>query len=289
MATNIEIFPEHLSFGCVSQGFVYSLSVSVVNKDRKPQALKVYVKSFEGELNRIRSNFVPMKIAPGVKQNFTLDLIADYPGTSNFEMTIVQGSNGAFETRSVKALVVPLEVFKHVAKSLGLQKRPIYRNGVIVLGAIGGIDESRSVVTAGGASVLSEAMMDDADLDELLDLPIVEGVYFDSRMCLKVDRGLCAVVVDVDWTIEDSILRTKQLREERLDQLQDDGYQTYRAIEKLETERKFGGDLSPDYKRNASLAEFSALSQNILLGNLIEEVTEFGKNLLDTETEEDII
>jgi len=226
----VEIYPEHLSFGCVAQGFVYSFTVTVVNKAPKPQALKVQVTPAEGETNKMKSKFIPMKIASGVKQHFQIQLVAANSGTSNFNITITQGINKVSVTRPIKALVVPLEVFKHVSKSLMLQKRPIYRNGVSVLGAIASMDDSRSVVT-GGATVLTEAMMDEADLEEILSLPIVSGVYFDSvTKQLKVDSKLCEVVVQGNWQVQDSVSQTNALREDRMKELEEKGCHTSRFL-----------------------------------------------------------
>lgn len=227
----IKILPEHLSFGCVSQGYVYQLTITVANKSSNPQSLKVSITPGHGEKNRLKSNFVPTKIAPGTKQQFTIDLCADVPGGSNFQLTIEQSLNRVKVMRRVSALVVPLDVFKHVAKSLTLQKRPIYRNGVTVIGALGGIDESRSVITASGASVLSEAMMDENDMADLMDLPLVDGIYFDhTTMELKVDDKLCRVEVG-DFDTEESKSRTHAKRSDRLDHLEDKGFHTLRSIQ----------------------------------------------------------
>jgi len=228
---SIKILPEHLSFGCVSQGYVYSLVVTVINKGDKPQALRVSITQGEKEMNRLRSHFVPIKIAPGTKQSFNIDLVAEHAGAAAFVLHIEQELNRKTETKRVNALVVPLDVFKHVAKSLTLQKRPIYRNGVSVVGAIGGPDESRSIVTGSGASVLSEAIMDEGDLDELLELPLVDGIYYDHHTgCLRTDSALCDVEVG-DWSIEESIERTNKQRATRLDHLEDKGFHTLRSVQ----------------------------------------------------------
>ena len=226
----IKILPAHLSFGCVSQGYVYQLTVTVINKSSNPQSLKVSVTPSKGEKNWLKSNFVPKKIAPGTKQTFTIDFAAHEAGASNFNLSLEQSLNRVSTSRRVSALVVPLDVFKHVAKSLTLQKRPVYRNGVTVIGALGDADASKSIITASGASVLSEAMMDDADVGELMDLPLVDGIYFDhTTMELRVDEKLCEVHVG-DFTLEDSIEKTLEKISERLDHLEDKGYHTLRSI-----------------------------------------------------------
>jgi len=234
--TYIEVFPHHLSFGCVAAGYVYSLKVSMVNKGPKPQAFRVTSPAQNTrEETRLRVKFVPAKIAPGVRQEFSLELIAHSTGAISFDLFITQGINKLTLPFSVKALVVPLEVFKHVAKSLSLQKRPIYTNGVEVLGQIGSVEDSRSIVT-GRASVLSEAMMDEGDLDELQDLPLVEGTYWDAvQKRIVTDPGLCKIIVDSTFTIEESVCRTNEIREKRIHEIEDEGnihFTTLRSMAK---------------------------------------------------------
>lgn len=233
--TYVDIIPEHLSFGCVAAGYVYSLKVSMVNKGPKPQAFRVRCTQQPRvrEESTLRVKFVPSKIAPGVRQDFSLELIASSSGAISFEMLITQGLNKLTLSYTVKALVVPLEVFKHVAKSLTLQNRPIYTNGVSVLGQIGSADDSRSVVT-GRASVLSEHMMDEGDMDELQDLPLVEGTYWDAeKKRIVTDPELCRIVVDSTFTVEESVSRTSELRERRTDQIEDQGNYTLQTVRAL--------------------------------------------------------
>ena len=193
--------------------------------------LKVSVQPGEGERNRLKSHFVPLKVASGVKQSFSLDLIAEESGTSTFFLVVEQSVNRVTVTTPVKALVVPIDVFRHVAKSLALQKRPIYRNGVTVLGAIGSADDSRSIVTGGGASVLSEAIMDDADIEELAELPLVDGLYFDHHNGVLIfDDKLAQVAVDGDSTLEEGIKKTNEMRCKVLDDLEDQGYHVARSV-----------------------------------------------------------
>ena len=233
---HIQIAPSHLSYGCVSQGFVYNLSVTIINKSPKPQSVKIMVDPLttnpaaEDKLNRIKVNFVPIKIAPGVKQSFSLDLYAEHVGNSIFELTVEQSMNRFKYTKQIKALIVPVDVFKHVAKSLRLQKRPIYRNGIVVVGAIGTTDDSRSIVTSGGASVLSDAIMDDADLQELAEIPLVQGLFFDhhkGKLCF--DSKSCEVVVG-HLSLDESIEQTKKMREDRIHKLEELGFHTEHSI-----------------------------------------------------------
>lgn len=233
----IDIFPEHLSFGCVAAGYVYSLKVSIGNKGPKPQAFRIHCATIpEQQESRLRVKFVPLKVAPGVRQEFSLELIANSTGALIFELQITQGVNKVTVPFAVKALVVPVEVFKHVAKSLTLQKRPIYTDNVVVLGKIGSSDDSRSIVT-GRASVLSEEIMDDADLTELMELPLVEGTYWDATAKkIVTDKELCRIIVDCNYTIEESIKRTNEARERRVNDIEDEGNYAESTVRSLTRE-----------------------------------------------------
>lgn len=261
----IEVQPSHLSFGCVSAGFVYKLQVSVANKGSRPQILKVAVIPDEGEKNRIKTNFVPMKIAPGVKQSFSLDLYAEESASTSFTLVVEQSVNRMHVKTPVKALVVPIDVFRHVVKSLTLQKRPIYRNGVSVVGALGSTDDSRSIVTSGGASVLSEAIMDDADMEEIMDLPLVDGLYYDSHsQLIKFDEKLAAVCVDGEFTLEESKERTTQMRNKILDDLEDHGFHAERSV--LATKTRMSNSRNSPSLGEPSLEQMSSVLQASVAG-----------------------
>ena len=261
----IEVQPSHLSFGCVSAGFVYKLQVSVANKGSRPQILKVVVIPDEGEKNRIKTNFVPIKIAPGVKQSFSLDLYAEESASTSFTLVVEQSVNRTQVKTPVKALVVPIDVFRHVVKSLTLQKRPIYRNGVSVVGALGSTDDSRSIVTSGGASVLSEAIMDDADIEEIMDLPLVDGLYYDSHsQLIKFDEKLAAVCVDGEFTLEESKERTMQMRNKILDDLEDRGFHAERSV--LATKTRMSNSRNSPSLGEPSLEQMSSVLQGSVAG-----------------------
>lgn len=261
----IEVQPSHLSFGCVSAGFVYNLQVSVANKGSRPQILKVVVIPDEGEKNRIKTNFVPIKIAPGVKQSFSLDLYAEESASTSFTLVVEQSVNRTQVKTPVKALVVPIDVFRHVVKSLTLQKRPIYRNGVSVVGALGSTDDSRSIVTSGGASVLSEAIMDDADIEEIMDLPLVDGLYYDSHsQLIKFDEKLAAVCVDGEFTLEESKERTMQMRNKILDDLEDRGFHAERSV--LATKTRMSNSRNSPSLGEPSLEQMSSVLQGSVAG-----------------------
>jgi hypothetical protein len=258
-----EVQPAVLSFGCVSAGFVYKLQVAVANKGPRPQMLKVSMVPEEGEKNRMKSNFIPLKIAPGVKQSFSLDLYADEAMSTTFYMVVEQSVNRMTIRVPVKALVVPIDVFRHVAKSLTLQKRPIYRSGVTVMGAVGMNDDSRSVVTGGGASVLSEAIMDEADIEELVDLPLVDGLYFDSHNGhLKFDSKLAEVYVDGDMSMEESVRKTREMRNRHLDELEDQGFHVGRSVSATSHRMASGRNSPSSGLGQPSLDEFSSVIQS---------------------------
>jgi len=239
------ITPDYLSFGCVCQGFIYELNMNVTNKSLRPMHIRVSCISYKGEKNRLKSNFEPKKVAPGMSINIVLEYHADYPTTSNFEIKVARGINEETITKNVSAYVVPMDIFKNIAKSLQLQKKSLYRNGVKPVGTTNTIvlDEksilSRSTSSptqgfAATASILSEALMDEDDIEEFLDLPIFRNIYWDPRIKqMFIDKTLGHVEVDGKLTVEQSIKLTEDLWDKRCDELESNGYYTLRTITRM--------------------------------------------------------
>lgn len=240
-----QITPDYLSFGCVCQGFRYEMNVNITNKSLRPMHIRVACIPYKGEKNQLKSNFEPKKVAPGMSINIVLEYHADYPTTSNFEIKVARGINEGTISKSVSAYVVPMDIFKNIAKSLQLQKKSLYRNGIRPVGTTSTIVlDEKSVLTrstssptqgfAATASILSEALMDDDDIDEFLDLPIFRNIYWDPRIKqMFIDKTLGQVKVDGSMTVEDSLKLTEQLWEKRCEELESNGYYTLRTVKRM--------------------------------------------------------
>ena len=73
--------------------------------------------------------------------------------------------------------------------------------------------------------------MDDADIEELAELPLVDGLYFDHHNGVLIfDDRLAQVVVDGDNTLEEGIEKTNSARGKVLDELEDQGYHVARSV-----------------------------------------------------------
>lgn len=215
---SVKCIPDFLSFGCVSQGFILQLPVTLVNKSVQPQIFKIKCVTEEiflssaknngstkyGELvnipstsssefcvnNTISINFIPTKVAPGMSTTFTIHLCAESPGNVNYVLQISQSKEPEIVYKPIRALIVTTDVFRSLRKSLLLQNKNPYVNGVAVVKALPSLmQDDRSVQT--GPSVYSEVLLEDEDIDDVADMPIIGNIVWDpDEKCLKVDAEL---------------------------------------------------------------------------------------------------
>ena len=255
---SIHVLPEILSFGCIAQGFVYKLPVTLVNKSDSPQIFKVkviseeqYSKGQDGdpselsgahsyyrgkfnesqktELNKVRVLYQGPKLASGMSATFNIEFIAEYPIHSHFMMTVHQSVEKDVIVRPVRAFVVGLEVFKCIRRTLLLQGMPVLRNGVTIDSLIGHQDEGASSVMT-GPSVYSELLMDDDDVDELCDIPISGPVCWDpDNQCLKIMPELGQILVNKSDTLNNCKDAVDALREKCYADLELQGIYTQRV------------------------------------------------------------
>lgn len=145
----------------------------------------------DGELNALRLLNMPERIFPGLSIELCVELTAEYPNNSSFDMKLSQNFNDETCESVVEATVVTVETFKHVKKSLQLQKRPIYRPNVSVAGNCASYFEERSSTTP---TTVSEIVLDDDDIDEMLEYPFAPNVFWDPfSKLLRVDPQLSKV------------------------------------------------------------------------------------------------
>lgn len=244
---SVSILPDVLSFGCICQGFVYQLNVTISNKCGRPQYFRVICKSRESEQNIIKSIFTSRSVAPGLSISLILELKAVCAMKSVFELNVVGSDNLSITNKKeVSAFVVPLDVFKHVTKAWRLQKKNIYRHGVKPVSTTQPVEEISLISTGitsshppSIASVISEALMDNDDIDDLLELPMQPNLYWDPfEKCIRVDSELGKVLVEPSWSVEDSIGHTHAMWDKRYKELEEQGYYTIRTIERLAENRK---------------------------------------------------
>jgi len=228
----IGISPSRLNFGVVSAGFYYNMKFAVQNNSLHPIRVRITCTPNQEEQNTIRLVYLPDKIAPGISVTMTLELTAEYVGMSVFTLQVVQSADSRVYTRPVEANVISTDTFKYVKKSLQLQKRPIYRKNVTSVGAITGLDTT-SVATP-TTSFSETLIMDDEDIQDLLDLPMVANTYWDPfDKLLRIDPEVGRVAVDKSITLEESIARTAERRSVRLKELQEQGLYTMDSMKQL--------------------------------------------------------
>lgn len=228
----IGISPTQLNFGVVSAGFYYNMKFAVQNNSLSPIRVRITCTPNLQEQNAIRLVYLPDRIAPGISVMIILELTAEFVGMSAFTLQVVQSADSRVYTRLVEANVISPDTFKYVKKSLQLQERPIYRKNVSSVGAITGL-ETTSVGTP--ATSFSETMiMDDEDIQDLLDLPMVANTYWDPfDKVLRIDPEVGRVAVDKSITLDESITRTAERRSARLEELEEQGLYTMDSMKRL--------------------------------------------------------
>lgn len=186
------IYPHKLTYGVVSTGFLYNLKISVQNNTKSPMRIRVTCIPVKGEKNTIRLVNLPDIIAPGLAAVLYLELTAEFPTFSTFILSVAQNHSSAVYTKDIEANVVSTETFRHVKKSLILQKRPIYESNVKVVANIPFFDTLTDELPNYSSATFSEAvLMDDDDIDDLLSLPMAHNVYWDPfAKCLRIDPKL---------------------------------------------------------------------------------------------------
>lgn len=209
----VGITPKRLFYGVVAAGFYYNLKFSVQNNSLVPIRIRIACTPYEGEQNAIRVVYLPDKIAPGMSVQMTLELTAEFVASSMFTLQISQSADPRVYSRLVEANVISPETFKYVKKSLQLQNRPIYRHNVTSVGGITNPSYENGSISTPVTSFSETLIMDDEDIEDLLDLPMVQNSYWDPfSKLLRLDPECGRVIVDKSLTLEESLVHTAARR-----------------------------------------------------------------------------
>ena len=244
-AHGFELTPNVLTFGCICQGFVYHLPFTLTNTGLRPRRIHVTCYAFEsGEKNRLKCLFEAKNIAPGMPIKLVLQLAAHHLTSCTFQIKVTISDVDEAIVRNVDAQILAVDIFKNFSKSLQLQKKPIYKNGVTPVATTQMPADDKSISSFCGAgmgasaiteNVMSEALMDFDDIEDLLDLPKLTSVYWDPKdNVLKVDRQLGEVYVNPDLSIQEAVKETNRMWDMRLRELEDMGFYTIRSLRKME-------------------------------------------------------
>ena len=209
------IGPAKLNYGVVSAGFLYNYKFTVQNNTKSPMRIRIACSPLKGESNTIRLVHLPNIIAPGLATTLFLELTAEYPMSSRFLLTVTQNHSDEVYTKEIEANVVSTETFKHVKKSLVLQKRPIYQPNVKVVANIPDFDTMGEDLHnySSSATFTEAALLDEDDINDLLSLPMVHNVYWDPfAKCLRLDPKLGKIEVDGSSSLEDNKAKTQARR-----------------------------------------------------------------------------
>eukprot|EP01038_Epipyxis_sp_PR26KG_P007840 gene7840-10647_t len=236
----ISVFPNNLSYGIISCGFIYQLKIIVKNNSSNPVRIRININPLDpDEGNHIRLVHMPSRISPGISIPLVLELTAEYPMIrSSFQMNITHNLDDSVITRFIDSNIVTVETFKHVKKSYQLQKINIFRSNVSIVGTCGTLTESRlngeanSMLTA--PTTASNVILDQDDIDDMRDLPIMGNLFWDPfEKCLRLDPTLGKVYVGSDISLQESIVKTNEQRKNRMLELEELGFHSARTIAQL--------------------------------------------------------
>lgn len=171
--------------------------------------------------NKIYCSYEPVRLAPGIRSNVDLHLSAEVVGVAECKMTLIESSTGREIDKFIRAYVVPSQLFKTLQKEMELlHNDPEYNCLKEGVKTVGKISQAHGALK----SLHEESNLDDEELEEIKDMPIVHGCYFDPwTKNMKCDPDLLKVVVDPTWTPYESELEAKALWAERFFQLSSKG------------------------------------------------------------------
>ena len=114
-----------IDFGCVAQGFVYSLDTIVTNNDSRIQRIKVRCEKVGGsDNNRVSATTSSQPFAPGMSTVVKVELRAETAvNTSEYEIVMWTENSKEVLRSTITSTIIPIDVYKSVDKSLKLQKR----------------------------------------------------------------------------------------------------------------------------------------------------------------------
>jgi hypothetical protein len=245
---SLSFSPGTLDFGCIAAGYIYTLDANIVNSTPVTQRVKL---SLNDQLMATSSNKInlicrPVQFASGMSLPIKIELTAAQPSSSNRYQITATSDHGVVITSYITAFVLPMETFKYFAKSVSLRKKgaSILKPGVTVVGPIvgksaKGVFDRSFLSMAGlaltpGKSVFREALMDEEDVDDLLELPIAFNMYWDpKKKQLVMDQHLSQHFIDGTKSLDQCQAQCEELRNKRLAALERDGAYGAKTIEKL--------------------------------------------------------
>lgn len=182
--------------------------------------------------NKITCSYEPIRLAPGIKSNVDLYLSAEIEGVCECKLSLVESSTGREIEKYIRAYVVSSTVFKTLQKEMELihndPEYNILKKGVKIIGKVAHAHGSQK-------SLDEESNLDDTELAEIMDMPIVHGCYFDPwTKTMKCDPDLLKVIVDPTWTVYESELEAKAMWAERYFQLSTKGMYSSDVMEREE-------------------------------------------------------
>ena len=223
VSNTLVFFPDPPTFGVICQGFKWQLTCRIGNAGLVPERMKVTCIEKNGDNlvdNKIHCSYKPVRLAAGMKTDIVLTIDAEKLGISECELRVFEVSTRTELIRSIRASVIAPKMYKELRAKLVSQGKRIMSPGVI------GIGQELS-----SKEFLCDSKMSDDERNDVLQMPYVDGVYYDpweKRLC--TDQMLMNVVVNTGNTRQDSIDMTEEMRKLRFEELESQGFYTTHAV-----------------------------------------------------------
>ena len=192
--TGVHVTPDPVTFGSLSQGYAYSMTLKIHNHTKGSVRIKACCTPLDPEYarNEVIVSFMPTQIAPGMTTSIFIKINAAVVGTTKYKLCIDYGLYEKFVLEKIlSAYVMPIDMYKNLSKQLMVNNRKILLENVTAISRLLDctIDKSMS-----SSTVYTSNLLDDEDLDELNDLPIISYCYFDlGSQKLVLDPQLAEV------------------------------------------------------------------------------------------------
>ena len=155
--------------------------------------------------NKIKCNYKPVRLAPGIETDIYLELSAEVPGISECELRIMEASTNTEIRRKVSCTVLTPEQYKAVSKTVEMATPDLEAEGTFSLLSAGVTNIGRTLENDEEGEFgkkPKESNLDDEEIKEIHSLPIVHGVYYNPRRRkLQYDSSFAKVIVNHDYTI----------------------------------------------------------------------------------------
>ena len=192
--SGVHVTPDPVTFGSLSQGYAYSMTVKIHNHTKSSVRIRASCVPLDPEYarNEVMVSFIPTQIAPGMTTSIFIKLNASVVGTTKYKLCIDYGLYEKFVLEKVlTAYVMPIDMYKNLSKQLMVNNKKILLENVTAISRLLDYTIDKNISES---TVYTSSLLDDDDIDELNDLPVIPYCYFDlNSQKLVFDKELSHV------------------------------------------------------------------------------------------------